>query len=166
MNTAKLVVYSDASYKNLPNCGSQGAHIVLLCDSDNKCAPIQWQSKKIKRVVKSTLAAECLALHDGVDNAFYIKTILRELLNVEMKIHCYVDCNSLVDNVHSSTNVKEDKRLVLDMCALKEMLEKEEVNSISWVSADGQISDSMTKRGASPLTLQQVLCSGRMCEIR
>ena len=62
--------------------------------------------------------------------------------------------------------MKEDKRLVLDMCALKEMLEKEEVNSIVWVSADGQISDSMTKRGASPKTLQDVLCLGRMCDIR
>ena len=166
LESAKIVVYSDASYKNLPNCGSQGAHIVLLCDSDNNCAPIQWQSKKIKRVVKSTLAAECLALHDGVDNAFYIKTILQELLNIDLNIDCYVDCNSRVDNVHSSTNVKEDKRLILDMCALKEMLEKEEVNSIVWVSADGQISDSMTKRGASPKTLQDVLCSGRMCVIR
>ena len=62
--------------------------------------------------------------------------------------------------------MKEDKRLVLDMSALNEMLEKQEVNSIVWVSADGQISDSMTKRGVSPKTLQNVLCSGRMCDIQ
>ena len=166
IDAAKIIVYSDASFKNLPECGSQGAHIVLLCDSDGRCAPIQWQSKKIKRVVKSTLAAECLALQDGVDNAFYIKTVIQELLKIDMEIHCFVDNNSLVDNVHSSTNVKEDKRLVLDMCALKEMMEKKEVHSICWVSANGQISDVMTKCGASPLTLQRVLCSGRMCEIQ
>ena len=98
---SKIVVYSDASFKNLPDCGSQGAHIILWCDSENRSAPIQWQSKKIKRIVKSTLAAESLALHDGVDSAFYTKTIINELLRVSVKIHCYVDNNSLVENVHS-----------------------------------------------------------------
>ena len=161
IENSKIVVYSDASFKNLPDCGSQGAHIILWCDSENRSAPIQWQSKKIKRVVKSTLAAECLALHDGVDSAFYTKTVIQELLKVDVEIHCHVENNSLVENVHSSTNVKEDQRLVLDMCALKEMMEKEELNSISWVSKDKQLADPMTKAGASSLTLQRVLCSGK-----
>ena len=84
IENSKLIVYSDASFKNLPDCGSQGANIILWCDSDGRCAPIQWQSKKIKRVVKSTIAAECLALHDGVDNAFYTKAIIQELLKLKM----------------------------------------------------------------------------------
>ena len=83
---ARIVVYSDASYKNLTNCGSQGAHIILVCDEEDHCAPIQWQSKKVKRVVKSTMAAECLALLDGVENAYYFKTMFQELLNIDMKI--------------------------------------------------------------------------------
>ena len=94
-----------------------------------------------------------------------LSTILQELLEINLKIRCYVDCNTLVLNVHSSTNVKEDKRLVLDMCALKEMLENEEISSIDWVEAEGQISDPMTKRGASPKTLQDVLCSGKLRDI-
>ena len=160
IESSSIVVYSDASFKNLPDCGSQGGHIVLWRDSENRCAPIQWQSKKIKRIVKSTLAAESLALHDGVDSAFYTKTIIQELLKVDVEIHCRVDNNSLVENVHSSTNVKEDQRLVLDMCALKEMKGREELNSICWVSKDKQLADPITKAGASPLTLQRVLCSG------
>ena len=159
---ARIVVYSDASYKNLPNCGSQGAHIILVCDEDNHCAPIQWQSKKVKRVVESTMAAECLALLDGVENAYYFKTMFRELLDIDMKIDCFVDNNSLVENVYSSTNVKEDKRLILDMCALKEMLEKKEIRSINWVENKRQISDSMTKVGASPTKLIQIICSGNI----
>ena len=115
IENAKIIVYSDALFNNLPNGGSQGAHIVLLCDSAQQCAPIQCQSKKIRRVVKSTLAAECLALHDAVDNAFYIKNVVSDLLNINIEIHCFVDNNSLVDSVHSSTNVKEDKRLVIDV---------------------------------------------------
>ena len=162
LGTAKIIVYSDASFNNLPKGGSQGAHMILLSDKNQQTAPIQWQSKRIKRVVKSTLAAECLALHDAVDNAFYLKNVVSELLKIDMEIHCFVDNNSLVDNVHSSTNV-EDKRLVLDMNALKEMLEREELHSIRWVSGKRQISDVMTKSGASPLTLQQVLTTGKLC---
>ena len=112
--------------------------------------------------MKSTLAAECLALHDAVDNAFYIKNFVSDLLNINIEIHCFVDNNSLVDSVHSSTNVKEDKRLIIDMCSLKEMMERKEVHSICWVSAEEQISDGMTKSGASPATLQRVLCTGKI----
>ena len=61
LETAKIIVYSDASFNNLPKGGSQGAHMILLSDKNQQTAPIQWQSKRIKRVVKSTLAAECLA---------------------------------------------------------------------------------------------------------
>ena len=42
-----------------------------LCNKDGKTAPIQWQSRKIRHVVKSTLAAECLAqVEAAVKHAF------------------------------------------------------------------------------------------------
>ena len=128
IENAKILVYSDASFNNLPNGGSQGAHMILISDSDQQCAPIHWQSKKIKRVVKSTLAAECLALQNAVDHAFYLKNVVSDMLGVDMEIHCRTDNQSVVDSVYSSTNVKEDKRLVLDVCSLKEMLERKEVD--------------------------------------
>ena len=162
ISDCKLIVYSDASFNNLPNGGSQGAHIIFICDSSGNVAPIKWQSKRIKRVVKSTLAAECMALHDGVDNAFYMKTILKELVGVEMDIHGYVDNNSLVESLYSTTNVKEDKRLVVDMNALKEMIEKLELKSVTWRSGKHQIADVMTKSGVSPLQIQNVLNTGKL----
>lgn len=56
-------------------------------------------------MVKSTLAAECLALHDGFDSAFYTKTIIQELLHVNIEIDCRVDNNPLVENVQSAFGV-------------------------------------------------------------
>ena len=79
---------------------------------------------------------------------------------MNVPIHCYVDNNSLIENVHSSTNVKEDQRLILDMCALKEMKERGEIETINWVSKDKQLADPMTKAGASPSGLQRTLCTG------
>ena len=40
---------------------------------------ISWQSKRIKRIVRSSLAAETLALSDGVDHAIYLSVLLKEL---------------------------------------------------------------------------------------
>ncbi|XP_057310580.1 uncharacterized protein LOC130648545 [Hydractinia symbiolongicarpus] len=69
----KLVVFSDVSYANLPDgVSSAGGSIVIVFAEDGKCFPISWCSKKIKRVVKSTIAAETLSLVNDIDNAYYI----------------------------------------------------------------------------------------------
>ena len=43
-----------------------------------KFVPISWKSKKIQRVVKSTLAAETLALVEALETCFMIRAIMLE----------------------------------------------------------------------------------------
>ena len=158
-----LKVYSDSSFNNLPNGGSQGGFIIFLCDSEDNGAPIQWQSKKIRRVAKSTLAAECLAMEDAVDAAFYLKCVLLEILQASVeniRVECFIDNKSLYDNLHSSTNVKEEKRLILDIALIKEMLQKNEINSVTLVESKEQLADCLTKQGASSEGLRDVIAAG------
>ena len=162
MNNLQLLVHSDASHNNLPKGGSQGGYIVFLGDDEGKVAPIQWQSKRIKRVVRSTLAAECLALEEAVDHAFYIKCMLSEIMNIDIPMHCYVDCQSLCDNLHSSNTIKEEKRLIQDIALLKEMMEKDEISSVQHVVSKNNLADALTKWGASCQLLEGVLSSGFM----
>ena len=56
-----LECYSDASFGNLPGGGSQGGFVIFLVDSNGIKCPLTWQSKKVRRVVKSTLAAETIS---------------------------------------------------------------------------------------------------------
>ena len=163
-----LKVFSDSSHNNLPNGGSQGGFVIFLCDVEDNAALIQWQSKRIRRVAKSTLAAECLAMEDAVDAAFYVKCVLQEMLCVEPKnieLKCYIDNKSLYDNLHSSTNVKEEKRLVLDIALLKEMMEKEEITSVTLVDTKDQLADCLTKQGASSEKLRGVIQHGNLLEV-
>ena len=51
INNVQLNVYADASFNNLPDGGSQGGHIVFICDGENYCSPLSWMSTRIKRVV-------------------------------------------------------------------------------------------------------------------
>ena len=75
--------------------------------------------------------------------------------NIEIK--CFIDNKSLFDNLHSSTNVKEEKRLVLDIALLKEMMQKEEITSVELVESKDQLADCLTKQGASSERLRSVL---------
>ena len=166
-NNGKVIlkVFSDASHNNLPNGGSQGGYVIFLCDYLDNASLIQWQSKRIRRVAKITLAAECLALEDAVDAAFYLKCVTMELLGLtpeNIKLRCYIDNKSLYDNLHSTTNVKEEKRLVLDIALLKEMMAKEEITRVDLVDTKEQLADCLTKQGASSELLRGVLASGNL----
>ena len=56
-----LKCYCDASFANLPGGGSQEGLIILLRDENGSKCPLYWQIRKVRRVMKLTLAAETLA---------------------------------------------------------------------------------------------------------
>ena len=108
-------------------------------------SPIEWKSFKIKRVVKSTLTAETLALEQALEMCFMMKSFPCELLNKEISnkvlpIKCYADTKSLVDSIFSTKTLTE-KRLKMDICIIRDMLSKNEVYSIEWCKSEAQLAD-------------------------
>ena len=163
LNQLKLVVFSDASHANLPDgYSSAGGFIVFLVGSNKRCCPLAWEAKKMKRVVKSTLAAETLALVEALDMAFYLGSVLSEIISVKIPIECYVDNKSLWENTQSTKNVTE-KRLRIDLASIKEMLQNGEISAIHWVESSNQLSDCFTKRGVSCEKLLNIIKSGNFC---
>jgi ribonuclease HI len=154
----RLAVYSDASYANLPDGGSQGACIIFLYDSDKTCVPIAWASKRIKRIARSTLCAETLAAVDALDTAYLLSRLIAEILSCGDKpvdIDMYTDSKSMYDAIHTS-NMMLDKRLRVDIAALREMNDNNEV-FFHWVESKDQLADVLTKDGASKWKLLDVL---------
>ena len=167
LSNLKLMLFNDASFANLPDgTSSTGGRVVFLSGEGDKCCPISWSSTKIKRVVRSTLAAETLSLADGSEGVFVIGCLLTELIygksdqQNRIPIKSFVDNKSLVQNVHSTTMVSE-KRLRIEMGVIYEMIHDNKM-SIKWIEASKQLADSLTKRGASSSKLNQVLVSGRL----
>ena len=68
----KLVVYCDASYANLKDGSSQGGMIIFLVDGEGRALPITWISKKLRRICRSTIAAETMSLLDAVDTSVWL----------------------------------------------------------------------------------------------
>ena len=73
---ASLVVFSDASHKILADGNSQGGFIVFLKGVNEKLAPLVWTSHRLKRVVKSAMAAETMALLEAAEHAMLLKSVL------------------------------------------------------------------------------------------
>ena len=163
-----LRVYTDASWANLPDgTSSAGGYIIYVVGEDGKCAPIDWSSNKIQRTVHSTLAAESLAMVEGIDAAIYLGSMLTEIymnnLQNKVPIITYIDNKSLLDNVQSTKQMKE-KRLRVTIAEIREAIEKKHITEIKWVPTQMQLADSLTKRGASTYSLIQSFIDGRFSE--
>ena len=157
----KIVVYTDAALANLSDgVSSMGGHIILLVDEKGKCCPLSWHAGKIKRVVRSTIAAEALSLQEGFEDAVYLKNLIQELIHLPcISVEAIIDNKSVLEAVHS-TSMVDDKRLRIDIGALKESLKKKELNAVKWCPGDQQLADCLTKKGASDAKLRCVLETG------
>ena len=160
LEQARFVVYTDASLGNLNGCDSCGGHVVFMVDKQDRSAVIAWHSGKLKRVARSTLAAETMALVNGIDEALYLRDFVKFCLGITMPIEAVVDNKSLVQAI-ASTHLVEEKRLRRDISALKEIVELEHV-SVRWVPGKDQLADCLTKEGASSSDLVRVIMGGRL----
>ena len=50
-NNIKLQLFTDASFSNLPNGGSQAGQTIFLTGDKSNICPLNWNSSKIKREV-------------------------------------------------------------------------------------------------------------------
>ena len=65
-------MFVDVSYNKLPNSGSQGGNIVFLSVKTNNLCALACSSRRVKRVARSTLAAESLAFSGTCEKAYVI----------------------------------------------------------------------------------------------
>ena len=134
LSSVHLRVYSDASFNNLPDGSSKEGFLVLISDSSNKCSPISWPSNCIKGVVRSTLAAETLALNDGCDTAFFASKLSCSILSsvgTELRIVAVTDNQSAVDAIRFSSLIS-DRRLHAEMSALCQYQASLQVDFQQW----------------------------------
>ena len=162
----QLIAFSDASLGNLPDGGYQGGYLIVLMGENGKFSPLCWQSKRIRRVVRSSLAGETLALADVVDSAIFIATLYAELTTGKptpllIPITCIVDNRSLYEAIKSTKSVAE-KRLRLEITNIKELVNNGQIKTITWCATKEQLADCLTKKGASTLKLLKTLSEGKL----
>ena len=160
LNNLTLISYSDASHANLPDGGSQGGLYIEVTDGF-KHTPIHWQSKRIRRVVQSSMAAELLALIEAIETTVLVREFMGELLFMnkrQIPIKAYIDNKSVFDSAHA-TNQIEDKSLRINLGILREHIKLKDIELI-WIPTHNQLANVLTKTGCSFSELLNRICPG------
>ena len=110
----------------------------------------------MKRVCRSTIAAETMALLEASQTCFWISHIINEMLDIPLGItKIYCDNKSLTEAAHSTTPV-EEKRLRVHLAAIRQSVSRNEFK-LKWIETKHQLPDSLTKQCADSSRLVETL---------
>jgi Reverse transcriptase (RNA-dependent DNA polymerase) len=144
-NTAHVCVYTDASFANNMDLTSQIGYVVLLMDDSNNAVPLAFRSTKAKRVTRSVIAAEAIALIEGCDAGFCISHELQKLLGRHIALTLATDSQSLFTAIARGSATTE-RRLLIDLAALKMGYLNHEIDNLVFVRSTDNLADALTKR--------------------
>ena len=159
----RFVSFSDAAFATREKAHSQKGCLILTTneqiDQDKAAptSPLAWYSKKIARVVGSTLASETYALSGALDLlswtrlhwAWLVQPTLQwqkpeQTLAQLPKAYAIVDCKSLYDLLQKTSIPQcSEYRTMLEALIIKDRLS--EGVSVKWVHSAAQLADALTK---------------------
>ena len=160
LSTVELRVYTDASFANNADLSSQLGWCIFAVDATGRCNLLHWSSRKCRRVVKSTFAAELFALVQGYDNGMALKHSISAILGRDVQIAIYIDSKGVWDAVVSLRSLTE-KRLLIDIACLRQSFGTGELKSFYCIDTALNPADAFTKERPCP-AFQEVLDSGRL----
>ena len=167
----------DAAHANLEAGASQQGHLTLAVrDTVTDCrvpvSVLNWQSKKIKRVVRSSLAAEASSMSTCQEHLDWMRTMWEQMTRSEFVLENYeqflkarpsilvTDCKSLYGAIHKegAAPASTDKRLAIELAIIKAKAVSSETD-LRWIDARYQIADCVTKHASkkSEAVLQKIL---------
>ena len=94
------------------------------------------------------MTAEVQALILGFDYAFMIKTLVEEILGTELVIEAMIDSRTVFNVVAKKAKTTE-RRLQIDIFALRQSYDTGELNRIAWIPGQSNPADPLTKPALS-----------------
>eukprot|EP00434_Breviolum_minutum_P011223 symbB.v1.2.009904.t1/scaffold605.1/size182108/4 len=174
LENAVIFVCSDSSFANLDGHKSQCGYVVGLTSpeiQEGLPVPIlvlETISSSIRRVCRSTLAAEANAFLTGYEAANYLASLLREVMHpavslrtletefAKKEVFAFTDAKSLESTINKDAGQPSDKRVRILVTQVKEMM-REVGNHVIWVDTSQMLADVLTKIGCERELLLQAL---------
>jgi hypothetical protein len=171
LSTAQLMIFVDGSFANNADLSSQLGFIIMLVNETRDDGSftitgntVHWSSTKCKRVTRSVLASEVYAMVNGFDIGLAIATTLRmitEKLEIPaIPVILCTDSYSLYECLVKLGSTLE-KRLMIDIMALRQSYERREVAEIRWINGEDNPADAFTK-GAPNHALERWISTNRI----
>ena len=111
-------------------------------------------------MARSVLGAKVYDLPDALDMGIALRVIIGPILKFAASIYAFKDSKSLFDTITKVSQIAE-KRLLIDVSAIREAFITRGVVSIGWMRSNYDIADPLTKLTRSNC-LDQLLFSGTL----
>ena len=173
-----LIGFFDASLGTSKSTHAQQGEIHLLTSTTAFRQPtpmciLEFHSNRIKRVVRSSLAAEGCAMSSCGDRQLFSRALLDAFLYGKMEVTsqwrrelktsgCLVtDAKGLHDHLHKTGGVATERQAALDMLLMKQLIE-DGIIGLKWTPTWRQLADPLTKEMMATL-LEDLKKSGQVC---
>ena len=182
LEDAVVYVFADSSFGNVDGVKSQCGFLVgftseTICHGGPTEIMLETYSGSIKRVCRSTLAAEANGFLAGAEAAEYLRMILMELVHPDIplrdldqhylkkKIIAFTDAKSLEQTLNKDTGMPSDKRVRVLVAQIKEMLGENHYDDDAdifarWVDTSRMLADVLTKEGCDRQPLLSAFTEG------
>ena len=145
-----IVGISDASNKSASEVFSVGGHVVMIVNKNTEAAAVlHWSSKKISRVVSSSLAAETLGLQQMTGTLYLVRKLLEGICGVQAnKIPCLAltDSTNLWSCIHNISSCS-DNRLQADVINIRQAIHDDQtIQEVRYIHSSEMLADCLTKQ--------------------
>ena len=172
MPRVRLAVVSDSAFHAMEFEGLaiRGCVIMLLETGDEvlrtgstyRVVMLDWYSRKQNTVVRSTYAAELMALLDALGTGTLMNVALTEIVegvstasemmkrqesgNLVLQMIAAIDAKAVFDAISADTiKVTTDKRMYVPTLAAREQLDRMQLRQLSWIDTMDMVADALTK---------------------
>ena len=181
MSETAIVAVHDASFSNEAGMKSQQGYMLFLAQKScfaggGEMHFLDWSSSTIKRVVRSTLAAESAAASKCFDRAVYMRVIVAEALRGpavrswrwqdlcrEVPMIFVSDCRSMVEHIRKTGAATDEKRVAMDLADLRAGVDAGDL--VVWMPTRKMVADCLTKHltlDEETQSIRDLLRTGRM----
>ena len=161
-------VYSDAAWAVRPDTTSQGGYLVFAASRQEieeglamKLSIVDWSSKKLARVCRSSLSSEAQAATAAIDTLEWIRIFWSLLLWPTLRYEedailsktgespILTDAKALYDAVKNlaAANKVSDRRTAIEVNIIRDRLQALG-SKMRWLNSSQQLADGLTKRQA------------------
>jgi len=157
-----VLAISDASFAGMPRGRSQGGLAIAFANPEilhgqAKMVIVAHHSGLLKRVVRSSLAAEISQAASTMEEADFVRALLAEAIRPDIRLNSWLPTAAqwklvlVMDSrtgydLLNGTALGEDKRLAIDIAAMKQALAEDGGSRlVRWVPGEELLSDDLTK---------------------
>ena len=165
-----FVGWSDASWANRKSGSSTGGFLIGACGQDvvngskGHVGVISWATNKLKRVARSSLAAEVQALSVTEDELHIVRAAWMEFTGTPLDVNnpdktirkvagiTVIDAKSIYDTMTSKNQALHlaEKRTAIELSAYLQNTSRNKTET-RWVHGEANLADGFTKLGASQM---------------